>query len=129
MATKNPFSLYDCLGYFVPGALSVYIAIFLINVEEGNFLNAFRSVEFGSVDATIAFVIIAYILGHAVYYASSITVEKYSNWMFGYPSTFVLQGKQVPYYRRVTDEQLLDWIENNPHSKLAWLKKKMFQSN
>lgn len=43
------------------------------------------------VEDTVIWTIISYVVGHIVAYLSSVTVESYSRWLFGYPSSFLLR--------------------------------------
>jgi hypothetical protein len=88
---QNPFSLYDFMGYFIPGALTTYIFIFSSksgNIEDVANLNNL-SVEF-QFDTLLFFTIISYSLGHLINFLSSITIERYANWKYNYPSKYLL---------------------------------------
>lgn len=113
MEIKNPFSLYDFLGYFVPGALCLYILLFLFDMSEVKSFDEIANFHFGRVDLSIAFIIFAYITGHAINYISSITIEKYSNWMFGYPSAFLLKKGNYSFYKKWTKKELEKCFEGN----------------
>ena len=39
---------------------------------------------------TVVFIIVSYCVGHIIAYASSLTVEKMSIWLYGYPSAFIM---------------------------------------
>lgn len=129
MEIKNPFSLYDFLGYFVPGALCLYILLFLLDMSDVKSFDEIANFHFGRVDLSIAFVIFAYITGHAINYISSITIEKYSNWMFGYPSAFLLKNERKGYYKKAKKEELEEWLKGNiEHCKIhLYIKKKMYK--
>ena len=130
MEIKNPFSLYDFLGYFVPGALCLYLMVFLFDISGVKSFDEIANLHFGRVDLSIAFVIIAYIIGHTINYISSITIEKYSNWMFGYPSAFLLKKERKGYYKKARQEDLEEWLKGNiEHCKLhLFIKKGMYWS-
>lgn len=130
MEIKNPFSLYDFLGYFVPGALCLYILLFLFDMSDVKSFDEIANFHFGRVDLSIAFIIFAYITGHAINYISSITIEKYSNWMFGYPSAFLLKNERKGYYKKAKKEELEEWLKGNiKHCKLhLYIKNKMHRS-
>jgi len=94
MIKQNPFSLYDFLGYFIPGALLIYIYLFIeyfnnlkIKFNLLNFLNDNQSFQ---TEKFLFFIIISYALGHMINFLSSITVEKYANWIYDYPSKYLL---------------------------------------
>lgn len=99
---KNPFSLYDFLGYVFPGALALILIHFLYGIMMamgGNYqaitINTIADYikkvnwELGW-ENTVVFIILAYCAGHVIAYASSLTVEKLSNWLYGYPSAYIM---------------------------------------
>jgi hypothetical protein len=45
----------------------------------------------GAFEGIFFFLIISYILGHLIRFASSVTVEKYANWTCSYPSKYLLE--------------------------------------
>lgn len=101
---QNPFSLYDFLGYFIPGAALIYL-VYIIGIIKLNndfdlqiILASLPSIKTESI---ILFLIISYILGHMISYVSSITVETYANWKYGYPSKYLLNmrnSKETNYW-------------------------------
>lgn len=97
MIKQNPFSLYDFLGYFIPGALLIYIYLFIEYLK--NLTEPFKLTEFlkdtqdFQIDKFLFFIIISYSLGHLVNFISSITIEKYANWKYDYPSKYLLGVK------------------------------------
>lgn len=98
---QNPFSLYDFLGYLIPGAMLLYgIAAAISHVDQG--LNAFDEIAkhtgFKRAELYAPFVLTAYTAGHLLSFLSSITIERYSIWMFGYPSKYLLNIPHVGYY-------------------------------
>lgn len=104
MIKQNPFSLYDFLGYFIPGALFFYIILILLKGDNINSLNDIIIVvsenkEF-QFDKVLFFIIISYCLGHLISYLSSITIENFSNWKYDYPSKYLLglnkEQKYIP---------------------------------
>lgn len=97
---QHPFSLYDFLGYFTPGAFVLYL-IFLISILKDpscTLKDAFMMIPSLSIEGLIFMLIVSYSIGHIISYVSSITVEKYSIWQYGYPSRFLLNIK-VPRFR------------------------------
>jgi hypothetical protein len=94
MIKQNPFSLYDFLGYFIPGALLIYIYLFIEYLKD--LTEPFKLTEFlkdtqdFQIDKFLFFIIISYSLGHLVNFISSITIEKYANWKYDYPSKYML---------------------------------------
>ncbi|WP_405229008.1 hypothetical protein [Lentisalinibacter sediminis] len=90
---QNPFSVYDFLGYFTPGALGLY-TLFLLEPHAAANLKLKapdgRSLIFDDPQLFVPFVLFAYGLGHVLSYLSSVIVEKYSIWSLGYPSKYLL---------------------------------------
>jgi len=103
---QNPFSLYDFLGYFIPGAITLYLLIFAffhsskMKVDnKATLLEALQeTIQFFSNDIYIPFIILAYILGHFLSFVSSITIEKFSIWLHGYPSKYLIKVKPYGYF-------------------------------
>ncbi len=91
---QNPFSLYDFLGYFTPGAIFLYGCILVYaHLESGaGTLNIIlEKLSFDKPQIYIPFSLTAYIIGHILSFLSSVTVEKYSIWSVGYPSKYLLK--------------------------------------
>lgn len=87
---QNPFSLYDFLGYFIPGALLIYM---LSCIDwTGSSMSFIHTIEFKlRNDNYLPFIIAAYVIGHFLSFFSSITIEKFSIWLYGYPSKYLLK--------------------------------------
>jgi hypothetical protein len=98
MIKQNPFSLYDFLGYFIPGALLIYIYLFIEyfnDLKEQFKLSEFlKSNKDFQIESFLFFIILSYALGHLINFISSITVEKYANWKYDYPSKYLLGFKR-----------------------------------
>lgn len=97
----NPFSLYDFLGYFFPGAIVVYATGLLIGhihplLSAQGVYERFLSLRDPS--QILPFVILSYVSGHLFSYLSSITVEKYSELQYGKPSRYLLDLRPEPYF-------------------------------
>lgn len=100
---QNPFSLYDFLGYVFPGLITIYLFFFLKNVTSFDDIQSildglkapFMAEDSGtlisSIEDTFLLIICAYVVGHFVAYLSSITIEQFSIWVYGYPSQFLLE--------------------------------------
>lgn len=88
----NPFSLYDFLGYFTPGALTIYGGILVRAHIEGPLTleNAPEAISISKSELYVPFILSAYLLGHFLSFLSSVTVERYAIWSHGYPSRFLL---------------------------------------
>lgn len=93
MIRQNPFSIYDFLGYLIPGSLVIYayLAIDYLNnspdFEIEEFISTFSNFKF---EGMFFFIIISYTIGHLVSFTSSITVERYAIWRYSYPSKYLL---------------------------------------
>ena len=119
MDTKSPFSFYDFLGYIIPGVVVIYLWHIFIKVSEIKiaspfFDNASNITLLGDVDHYIIFIAMAYIIGHVSNYLSSITVEKFSIWMFDYPSNFLLKIENTKYLKRENIEEIKESLKNIP---------------
>jgi hypothetical protein len=85
---QNPFSLYDFLGYLIPGMTFIYGLLFVSsNYDIKIFFSEISYYE--SLTASIPFIILSYIAGHLISFISSYTIEKYAIWSYGYPSKFL----------------------------------------
>ena len=90
---QNPFSFYDFLGYFTPGAIFVYSFVVMSIHSESTYFslaNIEQSTGFGKADLYVPFVLLSYTIGHLLSYLSSITIERYAIWALGYPSKYLL---------------------------------------
>ena len=130
---QNPFSLYDFLGYVIPGALTLMIIGFFNNIESLSSISQGYQCALsflgktnikGSLsllEETVIFIILAYIVGHIVAYVSSLTIEKFSNWVYGYPSSFLLEAVPAGHYWRVGQCTTGDCGFIWPDTKEQWL--------
>lgn len=91
---KNPFSFYDFLGYLFPGLVCVIFLKVICSIEGSitiqSLFNQGLVTSFSWQD-TIQYTVLAYVVGHLVSYFSSLTVEPYLIWSYGYPSEFLLK--------------------------------------
>lgn len=123
---KNPFSIYDFLGYIFPGALVLCIGYVFMELQsyecsEGLYCcvkdiigNLYTRTTF-SFENTIFMTVVSYVIGHFVAYLSSLTVEKFSIWAYGFPSDFLLEYSNHSYFNVVTSR------EGEPHKRmLVW---------
>ena len=87
---QNPFSIYDFLGYLIPGAVFLYGTLFIFEhispLNDGAFGFNAANLSFEKPETYVPFVLLAYVVGHFLSFLSSITVERYSIWAHGYPS-------------------------------------------
>jgi hypothetical protein len=100
----NPFSLYDFLGYFTPGSIFLLLTSYATRhagFEQSSFLDLFKTIDLDHIEAYLVFVLAAYSIGHILSFVSSITVERYSIWAFGYPSKYLLGLKHKGYFNVV----------------------------
>ena len=106
---QNPFSFYDFLGYFTPGAISIYGGILIwkhMNTPL-NFQLAMEKLSFGSPELYVPFVLLAYLSGHLFSFVSSFTIERYAICSFGYPSRFLLQLTINKYWDVSNNEKVI----------------------
>lgn len=106
-ANKNPFSTFDFLGYFFPGALFMYLFYVLsggIETDKGNVMSQLPLISFlkdimeaHMVMGVFILVLLSYIIGHLLSYMSSITVELFYTWYYGYPTKYLLRKKDAPH--------------------------------
>lgn len=111
MDTKqNPFSLYDFLGYFLPGAIFVYGALLLSAHSDGTGVRQlFEVLSLSEPEHYVPFVIISYAIGHILSLLSAATVERYSIWTLGYPSYFLFNETDMKYFD-VKEHKLGRWF-------------------
>jgi hypothetical protein len=98
---QNPFSVYDFLGYFTPGALFLFAAMASYRHLFSNattFEGFAQSIGLNNAEAYVPFVLLAYTSGHILSFISSITIERYSLWAMGYPSKYLLGLEHSGYY-------------------------------
>ena len=94
---QNPFSIYDFLGYLIPGTTLIYGLIFVSsNYDVKTFYDEISCYE--SLTASVPFIILSYITGHLISFISSYTIEKYAIWNYGYPSKFLFGCKPPKYF-------------------------------
>lgn len=103
---KNPFSIYDFLGYLFPGLLVVSLFIYLYKdsqtLEGLSQLDSLKSFLEGkgwkfSIESSVLFVIVSYVMGHVVSYLSSVFIESFTNRVYGYPSHYLLNDDDYKY--------------------------------
>ncbi|MEP2772925.1 MAG: hypothetical protein ABJH05_12310 [Fulvivirga sp.] len=102
MVKQNPFSIYDFLGYLVPGSTFLYAIVIIDYIKEcktfdlpeiTTYLGGF------GLDNIFLFVIISYAVGHLISFSSSLSVELYANWRYFYPSKYLLNIEHKGYWR------------------------------
>ena len=97
LANKNPFSTFDFLGYFIPGAFAIGLIYILSNgLQFDQKLMPASIVKLRSMIAThqgyvvVMLVLLSYVIGHLISYLSSITIEQFYIWCYGYPTDYLL---------------------------------------
>lgn len=104
---KNPFSLFDFLGYFIPGSFALFLIYFLQNENGLEFYFKRTNIETLKTDMSILFmtffIILAYTLGHILSFLSTLTIENFTIWKFGYPSKNLLN---IPNSERYFEKKL-----------------------
>lgn len=108
MDDKNPFSIYDFLGYLFPGSLALFILYVICKVDASvdevipfSYVSSFmeflrdKEIQIDIWKVGLPFIVVAYILGHLFSYFSSITVEYMTNRAFGYPSKYLLSHDDI----------------------------------
>ncbi len=105
MIKQNPFSFYDFLGYFIPGAIVLQLFLLIPHLSSissyTDLVNILSIRNEFQTDKFIFFIIISYSLGHLVNYISSITIERFANWKYDYPSKYLINiNHHQKYFRK-----------------------------
>ena len=90
----NLFSIYDFLGYFFPGIFTIYTYRIIISIKENSnyeFDKILSELPTCSNESIVLIILTSYLVGHILSFGSSITIEKYSIWKYGYPSKYLLK--------------------------------------
>ncbi len=106
---QNPFSLYDFLGYFTPGAIFLYcilLALGHLETKGFSFSYVITYLSFEKAEIYIPFILAAYLSGHFLSFLSSITIERFSLWAHGYPSKYLLGITHKGYFSATEHEFL-----------------------
>lgn len=99
MDTKNsPFSLYDLIGYFIPGASLLLGASYVLDANGHSWLYK-RVWEIDSLEKYLPFFLAAYVTGQANGLVSSLTIERYAIYSHGYPSKTLLNLRHQGFWR------------------------------
>ncbi|MDT0557505.1 hypothetical protein RM697_02520 [Ichthyenterobacterium sp. W332] len=129
MIRQNPFSLYDFLGYFIPGATLIYLMLFFSNLDSSEYAWDFNNVvgsDNVSIQNYLFFIIISYAVGHLINFLSSILVERYGNWMYDYPSKYLLKIHKKFSFKTITIKRIGIFISILPVSILDLLLGQLF---
>jgi hypothetical protein len=102
---KNPFSLYDFLGYVIPGLTASIFFFIFYNIQSNGASDCFNVTNFISYKDKLIYilefknvillVIISYIIGHLLAFVSSLTIEKFALWHYKYPSVYLFSKKDL----------------------------------
>lgn len=112
MIKQNPFSVYDFLGYLIPGSLVIYAYIIIdylkhnTNFNVSDFIKNFSNIK---LEGIFFFIILSYTIGHLISFASSITIEKYANWRYSYPSKYLLDFEHKGYWKSSSNWRDVVW--------------------
>ena len=116
MTRQNPFSLYDFLGYIIPGALLIYTYLFIefYNQDPSNsFVDFLDKSSKSNFEGVFIFIIISYTLGHLLSFISSISIEKYGNWKYGYPSKYLIGYEPNPFWLKKNKLNFIQFVKIN----------------
>ncbi len=105
---QNPFSIYDFLGYFLPGSLALLVILAISHIwfpEFSVFEFLSKHCELTRSESYFLFIVLAYTTGHIFSFISSLTIERYSIWRYDYPSKYLLSFKYKGYFN-VEDEPI-----------------------
>lgn len=125
---KNPFSIFDFLGYVFPGAFALMAIYYFVKMDPLNFINPMQLADVITevkgwlnvsepIVSCSVFLILSYVVGHLVAYVSSITVERFVIWWYGFPSEFLItdEGK----YWHFLHDGIIMWKSKIHHYKKA----------
>lgn len=106
---QNPFSVYDFLGYLIPGALAVYAGLIIFSTNDVGWSKVFKSYGLNRPVMIFPLTIGSYVAGHIVSYLSSVSLEKYSVWSMGFPSKYLLGIKHSGYWGSTAKGMVSGW--------------------
>lgn len=112
MIKQNPFSVYDFLGYLIPGSLVIYAYLIIDYLKTTDSFNSSDFIEnFSNVklEGVFFFIIISYTIGHLISFASSVTIEKYANWRYSYPSKYLIDIEHNGYWKSCSNWKDVVW--------------------
>lgn len=96
---QNPFSVYDFLGYLIPGIFFCF-GIYIINQDPNNIDILFFSTAV-DIENYLLLLLVCYLIGHLLSFLSSIIIEKYSVWTLGYPSRYLFKKEKEGFWNSV----------------------------
>jgi hypothetical protein len=106
-AKSSPFSIYDLIGYFIPGASALFICSTLLTVNGHHWFHG-QIASVDSLEAYLPFFLAAYAVGQLNALLSSLTIERYAIYAHGYPSKTLLNLPHVGYWSSVG--KLWGWV-------------------
>lgn len=103
-SNKSYFSVYDFMGYLVPGLLCFLGINFALSdpKEILSFIEKFSKPEI-DLNTSVVSVVLLYLTGHILSFLSSITVEKYSRWTLDFPSKYLFRKNKSSFIKSVFD--------------------------
>lgn len=126
--SKNPFSIYDFMGYLFPGVM--LFVLYLSFSQIGFDVTKLKDISLASnpelsgefdLEKSFLLIVLCYILGHIVAYLSSITVEFASNKIFGYPSKYLLNEKRLDWEKMFFNYFMTEGTSSNAFFKYVKL--------
>lgn len=109
---KNPFSIYDFMGYLFPGILVLFFIQLIWDGNDNSIYNIFNITTFEEItkkvaksinlETSVICVVLAYVIGHIIAYISSVSIEYFANKTFGYPSEYLMNGNGQSWRKMVS---------------------------
>ena len=104
---KNPFSIYDFLGYLFPGLIFLTILFWIFHQGKISLVGYFdfykyidllkKGKDYDWLESTVFIIVASYVTGHVIAYLSSSTVEYFTNRLFSYPSHYLLHNENFTF--------------------------------
>lgn len=95
---KNPFSLYDFLGYAIPGGVALIFTWIVTHSEIYSLSNIItlddELFDLVSWNNILILVLASYLIGHLIAFVSSLTIERFAVWNYRYPSRYLMQKEK-----------------------------------
>ncbi len=93
-----PFTVYDILGYLIPGILAEWIIISYLGThglmpKVGNII-PIAGFEYKSIATTLIFFVLAYTIGYIVSFTST-SIENLSTYYYGYPGEYIFPNTET----------------------------------
>lgn len=84
-------TIYDFLGYFIPGALALYLFLLVLGRSPGSS----RAIPELSWEEGVLYFLLAYVAGHLLSLLSSLLIETYAIRLHGYPSDYLFRKSRA----------------------------------